>query len=122
MQKVETMTVTDGFFEQRQEEIDTVARIIGGHYGFKTKELLAPEVVIRDMARHKARQMALYLAARLVRYPRAGLGRRFNMDHTRVLHTLRKVDDRAKIDPRFAALLAAWETIIRESFDRRGAS
>jgi len=112
------MTVADGFFEQRQEEIDTVARIIGSHYGFKTNELLAPEVVIRNIARHHARQMALYLAARLVWYPRVGLGRRFNMDHTRVLHSLRKVEARAKTDADFGAVLGAWEVIIHEAFDR----
>jgi chromosomal replication initiation ATPase DnaA len=116
--RVEKMTVADGFFEQRQEEIDTVARIIGSHYGFKTNELLAPEVVIRNIARHHARQMALYLAARLVWYPRVGLGRRFNMDHTRVLHSLRKVEARAKTDADFGAVLGAWEVIIHEAFDR----
>lgn len=69
---------------------------VASYYG-----LPAEAMTSRQQYRRVAhpRQLAMYLASELTQHSTAEIGRRFNRDHTTVMHALKMVKERIETDP-----------------------
>lgn len=88
----------------------TVARIqqeVAYHYGLDPMEMISHR---RTKAIACARQVAMYLARHMTTQSFPDIGRRFQRDHTTVIHGVNEIERKLKGDP----ILAADCAILRE--------
>lgn len=72
-----------------------IQQTVCAYYGFRLNMMIS-DSRCRDLTR--ARQVAMYLASQLTGHSIAEIGRRFNRDHTTVLHAIKEVNRRSEID------------------------
>ncbi|MGF3028005.1 helix-turn-helix domain-containing protein [Methylobacterium aquaticum] len=87
---------------ERPITIRHVAVIVAEDYGASLAQMRGPARKSVDV---KPRQVAMYLAHRLIGQSLPALGRYFNRDHTTVLHAIRAVTEDAERDPVLAGRL-----------------
>lgn len=83
--------------------IAEIQQTVGAFYGFHVTALLSAR---RGKDLCHARQVGMYLASELTTHSLAEIGRRFNRDHTTILHALKVVQKRAEEDEEAALNIA----------------
>lgn len=92
------------FSSIRPAPVAEIQRIVAEHFEMTTSEMLSPS---RKMNVSFARQIAIYLARLLSRNSLCVLGHRFgDLDHTTVLHAIRRVEARIEESDAFAATVS----------------
>lgn len=89
--------------------IADIQQTVGSFYGFHRDHILSER---RNRELTRARQVAMFLASELTPHSVAEIGRRFNRDHTTVLHAIKQVKDRAENNEEDAFNI----TLLRERF------
>jgi chromosomal replication initiator protein len=74
----------------RKTTIDEIQKKVAEHFNISVKELLSSRRA-RTVAR--PRQVAMYLAKQLTSRSLPEIGRKFDRDHTTVMHAVRKVEE-----------------------------
>lgn len=87
--------------------ISEVIRVVAAHFGVEATDLRSAR---RDRALVRIRQLAMHIAIATTEQSIAEVGRRFNRDHTTVMHSLAQMKRFLPLDPD----LAAAEKAIRE--------
>lgn len=89
----------------RPHQISIIQKIVADHFGLSVEEMLTGGRKAKIVL---PRQIAIYLARDLTTRTLPEIGRRFyGIDHTTVLHAIRKVTTEAEANPEFAAELEA---------------
>lgn len=79
--------------------IASIQQTVAAYYGIERNQMTSN---IRQRHIAHARQVAMYLACQLTKHSIADVSRRFNRDHTTVLHALKAVETRAEDDHQLA--------------------
>jgi hypothetical protein len=79
--------------------IADIQQMVASYYGLPLSAMTS-ESRVRKITH--ARQVAMYLASEITRNSVAEIGRRFNRDHTTVLHAMREINQRSEKDPEIA--------------------
>ena len=83
----------------RKTTIDEIQKKVAEHFNISVKELQSSRRA-RTVAR--PRQIAMYLAKQLTSRSLPEIGRKFDRDHTTVMHAVRKVEELIVEDPALA--------------------
>ena len=83
----------------RKTTIDEIQKKVAEHFNISVKELQSSRRA-RTVAR--PRQVAMYLAKQLTSRSLPEIGRKFDRDHTTVMHAVRKVEELIVEDPTLA--------------------
>lgn len=92
----------------RKTTIDEIQKKVAEHFNISVKEMQSSRRA-RNVAR--PRQIAMFLAKQLTSRSLPEIGRKFDRDHTTVMHAVRKVDELIMED---ASLAESIETLKRE--------
>lgn len=90
--------------------IEAIKRFVCANFGLTNEELIgASKASVLLLPRH----VAIYLCARLTKWGSSDIGRRFNRDHTTILHSIKHIKRMRERDPEVDAVLARLEAQIR---------
>jgi len=93
-----------------------IKEVVASELGVDVTLLESP---IRKKSVAFARQVAMYLAKRVGKYPYTQIASAFNRDdHTTVIHAVRKIEELQREDEKIKALLDKLEVKVRESVER----
>lgn len=93
-------------------KMEDIKRTVAEHFNLAVSEMVSPK---RAYAISHPRQIAMYLCRLLTPRSLPEIGRKFNRDHTTVMHALKRVPDRAAQD---AEMDAAIRAIYQKLCDR----
>lgn len=85
-----------GVFGARRALIADIQAVVAEYFGIPVLEMKSQRRA-RTVAR--PRQVAIYLARRITRHSLPEIGRRFDRDHTTVIHAIRTVEKLRADDP-----------------------
>ncbi|MBB4200610.1 hypothetical protein GGD83_004439 [Rhodoblastus sphagnicola] len=89
------------------EKSGPILKLVSERTGVSIKEILGDE---KPAAIAAARQEAMWAVKKITNWSLPRIGRRFNRDHTTVLHAIRRVEERAIQDADLRAFMEAIKT------------
>jgi len=99
-------------FEKKSISLESVQEFVAEKYSIKVDELKSknnsPKIAM-------PRQVAMYLAKKLTRYPLAEIGNAFGgKHHTTVLHSIAKIEKLIREDPDFSRIIEAYVEFFKD--------
>jgi chromosomal replication initiator protein len=86
--------------DQGKIKIDDIMKVVGRHFNVQKADLLSPR---RARSVVVPRQIGMYLSKKLTSRSLPEIGRKFGgRDHSTVLHAVRKIDERMRVDDKLA--------------------
>ncbi|MGJ0508910.1 MAG: helix-turn-helix domain-containing protein [Methylocystis sp.] len=102
-QEVKPRRIRDYIFINAEQPIAHIQRIVAKFYGIDLIEMTSRR---RALEYSRPRQVAMYLTAKTTPQSLPAIGRRFERDHTTVLHAIRRIESLMARDLAFAADVA----------------
>lgn len=100
------VTVTPLSPQPRTLKIKTILKAVSGYYGIPVPIIKGDS---RRMIDVRPRHVVFYLASRHTGLSIAAIGRRFNRDHTTILHAVRNMTERLLVDNELASAIKILE-------------
>jgi chromosomal replication initiator protein len=99
-------------YDQKNVTIDLVQRVVADYFGLSLNDLKGKK---RNKAIAFPRQLAMYITRDLTEFSTTEVGLEFGgRDHTTVMHSCQRIDDRIKTDPTLAPAIQHLTRSIKE--------
>jgi hypothetical protein len=95
---------------EKYPQVARIKRVVGEHFGVTPLEIDSSR---RDKMIVQTRQIAMYLAKQLTPRSFPSIGKRFGKDHTTVIHSVRSIEHRLRIDPVLAAKIEHMKEVLQ---------